>query len=290
MPELPEVETIARTLAPQIVGRAVTAVTPLHPTVLQGGQGLLPRLEGKNGAHLTISRVFRRAKLLLIALNPIVSPALPASAEELLLVFHLKMTGGLFVQPAGTRPLKHTRLLFDFSDGNRLFFDDMRTFGYCRIMLPGQLPGWPFWASLGPEPLDMSPEDLAAHLAAVFARRGTSVKAALLDQTVLAGIGNIYADESLFEAGILPTSLTSGLNPERLPALAGALQHTLRRAIQECGSSIRNYRDALGNAGAFQNAFAVYGRKGQHCPRCQNLLVAARVAGRGTVYCPVCQR
>ena len=288
MPELPEVETIARTLAPQVVGRAVTAVTLLHPKVLQGGgEGLLSRLET---GIMTIARVFRRAKLLLIALHPAASPEPPQLPEELLLAFHLKMTGSFFVHPAGSPPLKHTRLILDLSDGQRLFFDDMRTFGYCRLMLPDQLPDWPFWAALGPEPLEMSPEALAAHFAAAFAKRKTSVKAALLNQEIVAGVGNIYADESLFQSGIRPTAAVSGLDAGSLLSLADALQGILRRSIQECGSSIRDYRDANGNAGAFQNTFAVYGRKGQCCVRCQSPLTAARVAGRGTVYCSNCQK
>ncbi len=290
MPELPEVETIARTLAPQIAGRAVTAFTPLHPKVLQGGMDLLPRLERSADNPLVIARVFRRAKILLIALGPAATPAKPTPVEELVLAFHLKMTGSFFVHPAGTPPLKHTRLILDLSDGSRLFFDDMRTFGYCRIMRPDQLPAWDFWAALGPEPLDMSAADLAAHFAAAFAGRRVNVKAALLNQEVVAGVGNIYADESLFQAGIRPTAVASALDAKRLLALAEALQQILRRSIQECGSSIRNYRDALGNAGAFQNTFAVYGRKGARCVRCDSPLVSARVAGRGTMYCPACQK
>ena len=287
MPELPEVETIARTLSPQVIGRAVTAATLLHPKVVQAGEALLPHLE--TGA-MRITRVYRRAKLLLFALSPSGLSASFQPPEELLLVFHLKMTGSFFVHPAGSPPLKHTRLILDLSNGRRLFFDDMRTFGYCRLMLPGQLPDWPFWASLGPEPLDMSREALTTHFAAAFAKRKTSIKAALLHQEIIAGVGNIYADESLFQAGIRPTAEASGLNADRLQSLAEALQAILRRSIQECGSSIRNYRDAHGNAGAFQNTFAVYGRKGERCIRCYSPLVAARVAGRGTMYCPACQK
>ena len=290
MPELPEVETIARTLAPQIVGRAVVALAPLHPKVLQAGADLLPRLERFVDNPLVITRVFRRAKVLLIALSPAASPAEPTPEEELLLAFHLKMTGSFFVHPAGSPPLKHTRLILDLSDGNRLFFDDMRTFGYCRIMRPGQLPAWDFWAALGPEPLDMGAADLAAHFAVAFAGRRVNVKAAMLNQEVVAGVGNIYADESLFQAGIRPTIVASALGAKRLLALAEALQQILHRSIRECGSSIRNYRDAHGNAGAFQNTFAVYGRKGERCVRCDSPLVSARVAGRGTVYCPACQK
>lgn len=291
MPELPEVETIARTLAPQIVGQAVTAVTALHPKVLQCGQELLPCFAGPESAvRMTIQRVYRRAKLLLLVLRPEAIPDGYSAGEDVLLAFHLKMTGSFFVYPEGTLPLKHTRLIVDLADGQRVFFDDMRTFGYCRVMLAKNLPAWPFWAALGPEPLDMSTEELARHLAVTFASRKTGVKAALLDQETLAGVGNIYADESLFAAGILPTAAVSSLSAERLLALAVSLQEILRRSIQECGSSIRNYRDALGNAGAFQNTFSVYGRKGEGCTRCRTALVSARVAGRGTVYCPVCQR
>ena len=137
MPELPEVETIARTLSPQVIGRAVTAATLLHPKVVQAGEALLPHLE--TGA-MRITRVYRRAKLLLFALSPSGLSASFQPPEELLLVFHLKMTGSFFVHPAGSPPLKHTRLILDLSNGRRLFFDDMRTFGYCRLMLPGQLP------------------------------------------------------------------------------------------------------------------------------------------------------
>ena len=289
MPELPEVETIARTLAPQIVGRSITGITTLHPKVLQEGAELLSRLipdAEKEG--WMISRVFRRAKLLLLSLVP--SGGTAAQAEEMLLAFHLKMTGSFFVHPAHTAPLRHTRLIIDLSDHHRLFFDDMRTFGYCRIMLPSHLNAWPFWASLGPEPLDISPQELADHFAAAVANRKITIKAALLNQEIIAGVGNIYADESLFLSGIRPTARASALSAEQFLALAEALQHVLRRSIKECGSSIRNYRDALGNAGAFQNSFAVYGRKGELCGRCQSPLTAVKVAGRGTVFCPVCQK
>ncbi|MDR2487895.1 MAG: bifunctional DNA-formamidopyrimidine glycosylase/DNA-(apurinic or apyrimidinic site) lyase [Desulfovibrio sp.] len=290
MPELPEVETIVRTLAPQIIGRAVTSVCPLYPKVLQSGLELLPLLEAGAGGCLAVSRVFRRAKLLLFLLAPVSPSAVCGAEAELLMIFHLKMTGGLFLHAAGSVPLKHTRLIADFSDGCRLFFDDMRTFGYCRIMRHAALDSWPFWASLGPEPLGMSPRDLAAHFVHVFAGRTVSIKAALLDQRTVAGIGNIYADESLFHAGIHPRAHVSDLGMERLDALTEALQRVLRRAIRERGSSIRNYRDAYGQAGAFQNSFAVYGRKGQPCVSCRRPLAGARIAGRGTVYCPFCQQ
>lgn len=314
MPELPEVETIVRTLSPQVLGKRISAVTVLHDKSLQHGRERLPELTGAR-----FIRLFRRAKLAMAEL------LLPDGKTTAFLAFHLKMTGRFFVHPPGSEPLKHTRIIFDLEPeddlspgtssspsgnaspeaalpvetkkkkpakkaaplgGGRLFFDDMRTFGYCRLMAPEELSGWSFWQSLGPEPLE-TPD---AVLARRFAGSKAAIKAVLLDQAVVAGVGNIYADESLFRAGILPTARASSLAPERLEALAGQLKDVLRQSIEECGSSIRDYRDAQGNAGAFQNNFAVYGRKGETCRLCGSPLEAARVAGRGTVYCPECQK
>lgn len=278
MPELPEVETIARTLAPQVTGRRITAAAALLPKCLQAGRELLPELVGAR-----IRRVFRRAKLLLME-------AERADDTLLLLAFHLKMTGSFFVHPAGTQPLKHTRAVFDLDDGGRLFFDDARTFGYCRVMRPEELEGWPFWRSLGPEPLEGPPSELTGHFAAVFSGRRAAVKALLLDQTIIAGVGNIYADEALFRAGIRPARPASSLAPGDLERLSTSLRDILLMSIDECGSSIRDYRDAKGNAGAFQNSFAVYGRKGECCVSCGGELDFCRIAGRATVFCPTCQR
>lgn len=298
MPELPEVETIVRTLAPQITGAEVAGVYILLPKTLAAGAEYLPQLAGA-----VITRVFRRAKLVMVELAP------GGGAAPLFMAFHLKMTGRFFVHPAGTAPLKHTRLIFDlagacpgrddagcprvrggasvFPDGAaRLFFDDMRTFGYCRIMRQADFALWPFWEALGPEPLETAP----ALLARRFQGHNKSIKGVLLDQTVVAGVGNIYADESLFQAGIHPAAKASSLTLPRLTALAEALQAILRLSIEECGSSIRDYRDANGDAGSFQNNFAVYGRKGQPCRRCGDTLIGGTVAGRGTVHCPGCQK
>lgn len=280
MPELPEVETIVRTLAPQITGKRISATAALLPKCLQAGHSLLPMLVGAR-----ILRIFRRAKLLLMEVE---TPA-PDSAP-LLLAFHLKMTGRFFVHPEGTSPLRHTRLVFDLDDGSRLFFDDARTFGFCRVMRPEDLNAWPFWQRLGPEPLNRPAADLAGHFASAFAGRRAAVKALLLDQTVVAGIGNIYADEALFQAKIRPDRPASSLDPSDRERLAVSLQDILNLSIQECGSSIRDYRDAHGNAGAFQNSFAVYGRKAGPCFSCGSLLESCRIAGRATVFCPKCQR
>lgn len=280
VPELPEVETVVRTLRPQVVGRAIRHVEILLPKTLAFGEEYLPSL-----LNMPIGDVMRRGKVLVVGMGEGAQGASLWEAYPLYLAFHLKMTGSFFMHPTGTAPLKHTRLIFDLDEG-RLFFDDIRTFGYCRVMRPKDFASWSFWQKLGPEPLDTAPKELAQR----FKQKNTSIKAALLDQHVVAGIGNIYADESLFRAGILPEAKASTISLNRLTRLAQAVQDVLQLSIQECGSSIRNYTDAFGNAGAFQNNFLVYGRKGQSCTVCGTSLATATIAARTTVFCPHCQK
>jgi len=196
------------------------------------------------------------------------------------------MSGRLFVYRQNTPPDTHTRLIFDLSDGTRLFFDDTRKFGYCRALAEQDFADWPFWQKLGPEPLTITPDNFVSLLQG----RRTRIKAALLDQTVIAGIGNIYGDESLFRARIRPDTLCNAIPETKLRTLHSVIQAVLQQAIRECGSSIRDYRDAHGDAGAFQNNFLVYGRAGEKCTVCGSKLATAKVAGRTTVYCGKCQR
>ena len=281
MPELPEVETIARTLRPQVEGRVITAVHVLLPKTLATGgdcpDGVLPA---------RILGVRRRAKLLLVDIA-----AENGDAASHILAFHLKMTGRLFVHGGDAEPGKHTRMVFDLAEeatrpAARLFFDDVRTFGYCRLMRPEDLGNWPFWAKLGPEPLTLTP---AAFSRALGSRKG-SIKSLLLDQTVIAGIGNIYADEACFRSGVHPATPADRLSGETRAALCRAVRDVLEESIAECGSSIRDYRDANGDAGAFQNLFRVYGRAGQPCMVCAATLEKTVIAARTTVFCPNCQR
>ena len=314
MPELPEVETVARTLAPQVCGRRIVGITVLNAGTWQGGTAagevasLTPRIRG----------VSRRGKLLLLhfgeggpeACSSGEDIPVPTSAEQWPLfysaagmeqgrlelagekpedvtglAFHLRMTGRLFVWPQGTAPGTHTRVIFDLDDGRRLFFDDTRKFGQVRALCRRELEAWNFWRELGPEPLEMTPEAFAAR----FSSR-KAVKALLLDQSIVAGVGNIYADESLFRAGIRPGAKGCDIALERLKALHKALTDVLLLSIRECGSSIRDYRTARGDVGAFQNSFFVYGRAGELCRTCGTRLESARVAGRATVFCPKCQQ
>lgn len=281
MPELPEVETVARTLRPQVQDRYIGKADFLAAKTLQAGHDLLAEL---TGAKLLDAR--RRAKVLLLDMQT-------AKGQPLIMAFHLKMTGQLFVHPLDVKPNKHTKIVFDLlpeavSSGAeaRLFFDDMRTFGYCRVMRPESLPEWPFWAKLGLEPLEHSPEELAVR----FTRKKGRIKNVLLDQEVVCGIGNIYADEALFRSGIRPDARTDSLDAKRLARLGREVQEVLRESIEACGSSIRDYRDANGNVGAFQNTFRAYGRGGKPCTVCGTVMTACRVAGRGTVYCDKCQK
>lgn len=318
MPELPEVETVARTLAPQVCGRALVRVELFSGSVWEGS------IEPEAFARVqpVVSGTGRRGKLLLLffrrsgegkaafpslPLEKIPGPSarwpllytesgavqeadyFPPCAEWpgtlAALAFHLRMTGRVFVFDAGTPPGPHTRAIFTLSDGRRLFFDDARKFGRVRGVSAPDLPLWKFWNSLGPEPLEMSSEDFAARFAS-----SRSVKALLLDQGVLAGVGNIYACESLFRAGIRPDTPGKKLSPARLKTLHACLKEVLLESIRECGSSIRDYRTAKGDAGAFQNRFRVYGRAGKPCLVCGAPLRSLRLSCRATVYCPRCQR
>ncbi len=271
MPELPEVETIARTLAPAVAGRSLTGITVLNPGTWQSG--IHPSLV------CPVPRPFastgRRGKLLLIFFAD--------QGDVFGLAFHLKMTGRIFPRSADVQPGKHTRLIMELDDGSRIFFDDARKFGYARALSHDEIAAWPFWNSLGPEPLEISREAFADRL-----HGAGPVKGRLLDQKNIAGIGNIYADESLFRAGIAPYARFVG--KERLGILHDELVKVLNQAIRECGSSIRDYRTANGDAGTFQNSFAVYGRGGEPCPKCGRPLTKARVASRTTVFCEHCQR
>lgn len=278
MPELPEVETVARTLAPRVEGRKISDIRILREQTLEAGTGLVPVLRGGR-----ILGVRRRAKLLLL-------DAQSARGRALCVAFHLKMTGRLFVHSGHVAPHAHTRIIFDLRDrhganAGRLFFDDTRAFGYCRILRPEDFAAWKFWNALGPEPFDLDARKFEAR---ARTRRG-KIKALLLDQSFIAGLGNIYADEALFRAGLHPEQPVDRIGPARLRKLFARMREVLDEAIAQCGSSIRDYRDAEGKAGAFQNSFRVYGRGGLDCLVCGARLEKIRTAGRGTVYCPICQ-
>lgn len=269
MPELPEVEVIARGLERTLVGRTIVSVEGVSLTRLsEPADTLVPGFLGR-----TIRRVYRRAKVLLIEMD-----------DGLTMVFHLKMTGRV-VHGKKRAVHKHDRIMFNLDDGSQLVFSDMRKFGYVRSFASGELGNWEFLKKAGPEPLETSPAKLADRIKG----RKAGIKGLLLNQSVVVGVGNIYADEVLFRARIHPETRGDRVSRARAVKLFTELQVVLHQAIAENGSSIRDYVNADGDAGGFQNSFNVYGKKGQKCGVCKSTLEALKVAGRTSTFCPKCQ-
>jgi len=269
MPELPEVEVIARGLDSSLKGRTLqSAEVPGLTRLSDPAEQLVPAVLGRRVEH-----VYRRAKVLLMDLD-----------DGSTLAFHLKMTGRV-VHEAKRAANRHDRILFALDDGSQLSFSDMRKFGYVRRFTPKELAEWDFLCKVGPEPLMTEPGELAKRIKG----RRTAIKGLLLNQCVVAGVGNIYADESLFRAGIHPETKANRISRAAAVRLFTELQQVLRQAIDENGSSISDYVNSHGDAGGFQNSFNVYGRKGQQCKRCGHWLEALKVAGRTSTFCSRCQ-
>jgi len=288
MPELPEVETVRRGLERLIIGKTVKAVS--HDTEKSFPNATADVKQFLIGA--TITDVRRRAKVLLIDL-----------ASDYTLVIHLKMTGQLvFVgderfgagHPSDSLihalPDKSTRVSFEFDDGSSLFFNDQRKFGWVRLMPSVEVPNINFMQKVGPEPLDA--DFTWRQFAERFARRArTNIKAALLDQTVVAGVGNIYADESLWGAKIHPKRLVSSISQAEFKRLYAELRAVMNLAIEKGGSSNHTYINAEGKKGSYMDFARVFRREGLTCPRHPDVVIEKlRVAGRGTHICPVCQQ
>ena len=272
MPELPEVETVVRCLRPRLAGREVRQVRVFFPPVVRrpGAAGLRP-LRGR-----TVLGIGRRGKLIIIRFS-----------GGLSLLFHLKMTGQLFFCEPGAPRDKHTRLAIAFRDpGRELRFRDVRKFGFAMALATAEAGSAPELSRLGPEPLSLG----LAEFRRAFAGRRGRIKARLLDQGIVAGIGNIYADEILFEARIHPETDVSRLGAASWRRLWPAVGLVLRRAIRHRGTTLRDYRDGDGEPGGFQSRLRVYGREGEACPRCGAAVRLVRVAGRSSHYCPRCQR
>ena len=282
MPELPEVETIARALNQEAAGRTILSVEVIDPTALQ------PSPEAFQALVLgrRIASVGRRGKLLLLHLDD-------GGADAGLIAVHLRMTGRVFVLAPDQEAIRPRAVLQLSAHGDekgpRLAFSDVRRFGSMHAFTPGAIASWPFYQTLGPEPLTMTAADFRERTAPSGKANRARIKALLLDQTVLAGVGNIYADEALFRAGIRPDTPAGLIAPAQLDALFAAIQAVLTQAIAENGSSIRDYRDAHGDAGSFQNHFQAYKRGGKPCLTCGATMQAMRVAGRTSTFCPRCQ-
>ena len=271
MPELPEVETIARQLRERVLGCRITAIAASWPRSLIGSAGEFEALRGSS-----ITGIRRRGKLLIVDTN-----------TDLSILIHLRMTGQLLLE-YDTPPTKFERVHIDLDGGWSLHFNDQRKFGRIEVIATKEEASQAFVASLGPEATDGDAVLKALRFAAP--RRNTPIKALLLDQHVVAGIGNIYADEILFCAKVNPATPASALSAVALRRISAACPKVLNEAIERRGSTLRDYRDAKGEAGTYLSVARVHGRKGQPCRNCEEPIRYGSVAGRGTYWCPRCQR
>lgn len=287
MPELPEVETVRIGLSEFLPGKQVAEEWHDWPKGFPNASADIAQF--LIGARITGVR--RRAKVLLIDLD-----------TDYTLVIHLKMTGQLVYRGSqeqfgaghpneslvGELPDRSTRVILIFTDGSKLFFNDQRKFGWVRLLPTAEVQNLDFFKKVGPEPLaaDFTVQDFIARLRR---RPRSNIKAALLDQTVIAGVGNIYADESLWGSGIHPETKVQDVSEERLEALYKALIAVLRLSIEKGGSTDRNYVNAEGKRGSYLTFANVFRREGQACARCGAVIFKTRVAGRGTHICPGCQ-
>jgi formamidopyrimidine-DNA glycosylase len=267
MPELPEVETIRAQLAPRLEGRTLLRVEILDPRLTRPYDlfEIAEELEGD-----VVGAVERRGKYLLLRL---------ASGRGLLV--HLRMTGGFHWQP-----VTHERAVLDLDDGARLAYRDVRRFGTWLVLEGGELEPY-LVAKNGPEPLGS--RFTSAWLAAQLERRRAPLKAVLLDQRVVAGLGNIYADEALWRARVNPLRQANGLTAAEVARLVRTIRTALRTGIERQGSTLRDYAAPDGASGSMQDEFRVYGRDGEPCSRCRTTITKTRVGGRGTWFCPRCQ-
>ena len=286
MPELPEVETVRRGLQPALEGARLVRVEARRPDLrFPLPDGFVQRLTGAR-----IDKLERRAKYLLARLD-----------RGDTLVMHLGMTGrfeiegsdrskpGVFRHAASTED-KHAHVVFETDAGRRITFFDPRRFGYMDLIPTEALEQHPWFAGLGPEPL--GPAFSADHLEQAFAGKIQNVKATLLDQRIVAGLGNIYVCEVLFRARISPFTAAGRISRMRLERIVDAVREVLLEAIEAGGSTLRDYAGADGELGYFQHTFRVYGREGQPCvrPGCKGVVRRTVQAGRSTFYCPSCQR
>ena len=272
MPELPEVESIRRSLEPLVSGRRIVRAEILDSRLVRSEPtlDLAARLEGESIAALD-----RRGKYLLVRFE-----------SGRTLVIHLRMTGSLRHRQSGDDLLAHERARLELDDGTELAYRDVRRFGTWQLFTPRELEEY-LEARVGPEPLgtDFSPELLSGRLAG----RRTALKAALLDQRTLAGLGNIYVDEALWQSRLHPLREAGGLERDELVRLHRAIRSVLRKGIARQGSTLRDYQLPDGAYGTMQDEFHAYGRGGEPCDRCGTPLTRIVVGGRTTTFCPRCQ-
>lgn len=273
MPEMPEVEQVRKTLTPHIKGKTITNVEVFlnrliqHPSPNEFIKGLI----GK-----TILDVGRKGKYLVLK-----------TAENQKLIVHLRMTGALIAQSANVTEPKYAKIKFTLTDNTIMWFTDIRTFGTLYLVTDNDayIDGY---ETLGPEPL--SPDFNVEYLAPLVAKSRKPIKTFILDQKIIAGLGNIYADECLALSKIMPMRLANTLNQDELVKLCEAINAVIAQGIKNRGTTFRDYKDGEGNKGDNQNHLLVYSRAGKPCKKCGTILVQTKIGGRGSVYCPICQK
>ena len=274
MPELPEVETIRKTLEHLTIGKQIEDVTVYWPKIIKKPvehEQFIDALKGQ-----TIEAVGRRGKFLIFYMT------------DLALVSHLRMEGKYGLFPTDEEMDKHTHVLFSFTDGTQLRYKDVRKFGTMHLFLKGEeLSSLPL-SQLGPEPL--SHDFTTEYMMQSLSKTSRNIKAVLLDQTLVVGVGNIYVDESLFRAKIHPQRIASSLTGKEIERIVTEVKATLAEAIEQGGSTIRTYINSQGQIGMFQQQLLVYGRNGEPCKECGSTIEKLKVAGRGTHICPSCQK
>ena len=282
MPELPEVETIKRGLSRKIIGHTITDVTILNA---KSFQGLKAKIIGQK-----IIGVDRRAKVLRLMLE-----------NNQNLLFHLKMTGQLIYLYSKKRiagghpshdwhadlPNKHTRLIIHFDHSSALFFNDLRKFGWCKILSDSEVDN--IFSGYGPEPF--SPEFTVQYLIERAKKiPNRTIKQFLMDQSIIAGVGNIYNDESLYLSKVSPLTKVKSITPEDWQNIHKSLRSVLEKGIKFGGTTDSDYVDSEGKKGGMQEHLNVYHRNGLKCIRCKGTIVRINIGGRGTYYCPTCQK
>ncbi|WP_297966060.1 bifunctional DNA-formamidopyrimidine glycosylase/DNA-(apurinic or apyrimidinic site) lyase [uncultured Anaerovibrio sp.] len=274
MPEMPELETIKRSLEPNLIGKKIKRIEILLDRQIKWptpGEFMYRLL------FSSIEKLERRGKYLIMK-----------TTNDFFLIFHLRMTGQVIYCPKGESLPDYGRIIFDFSDGSKLVYADSRTLGTIYVMNEKELPQIKGLAELGPEPL--SEAFTLAYLQKILAAKRGSIKTFLLDQSNIAGLGNIYVDEALFLAGIHPMTSPDSIEEDQAEALFAAINKVIEDGINDGGTTFRDYRDGNGEKGSHQEHLYAYGRGGKPCLKCGTIMKKIKVGGRGTVFCPACQQ
>lgn len=272
MPELPEVESVRQGLEKLIIGQKINSVSVLWNNIIKD-----PSVEDfkKELVGEEIVSIKRRGKFLLFEMT------------DYMLISHLRMEGKYRLESTEVPLTKHTHVIFSLSNGKELRYLDVRKFGKMSLVDKDKAYDHPSLNSLGPEPNEQL---TAEHLKHFLEKRKRSIKACLLDQKMVAGIGNIYADEILFASGVHPERQAHTLSSKEVNQLKKSIINIMEKAVLAGGTTIRTYANAFGNVGSYQNQLRVYGKEGEPCSHCDTLIMKIKVAQRGTHYCPKCQK